>query len=112
MISPDFSVEVPGELGQVHFIGIGGSGMSGLARLLAKAGHVVTGSDVRGSGNIDSLREIGVKIEIGHASENIAGADTVIVTGALWDTNPELLKAQELGLPILHRAVLLAHGKF
>ncbi len=109
MISPDFSVEVPSELGQVHFIGIGGSGMSGLARLLAKAGHVVTGSDVRGSGNIDSLREIGVKIEIGHAPENIIGADTVIVTGALWDTNPELLKAQELGLPILHRAVLLAH---
>lgn len=108
MISPDFSIEVPSELGQVHFIGIGGSGMSGLARLLAKAGHVVTGSDVRGSGNIDSLREIGVKIEIGHASENIAGAETVIVTGALWDTNPELLKAQELGLPILHRAALLA----
>lgn len=108
MIDPDFSVEVPEQLGKVHFIGIGGSGMSGLARLLAKSGHVVTGSDVRGSGNIDSLRELGVEISIGHAAENITDADTVVVTGALWQDNPELLKAKQLGLPILHRAVLLA----
>jgi len=108
MISPDFSIEVPHDLGKVHFIGIGGSGMSGLARLLAKSGHIVTGSDVRGSGNIDSLREMGVEIAIGHAAENIGNADTVIVTGALWETNPELLKAKQLGLPILHRAVLLS----
>lgn len=108
MISPDFSVQVPETLGKVHFIGIGGSGMSGLARLLAKSGHVVTGSDVRGSGNIDSLRELGVEIAIGHAEDNLTDADTVIVTGALWQSNPELLKAKKLGLPILHRAVLLA----
>lgn len=108
MIEPDFSVEVPEQLGTVHFIGIGGSGMSGLARLLAKSGHVVTGSDVRGSGNIDSLRELGVEISIGHDAENLGDANTVIVTGALWQDNPELLKAKQLGLPILHRAVLLA----
>ena len=107
MIDPDFSVEVPREMGKVHFIGIGGSGMSGLARLLAKSGHVVTGSDVRGSGNIDSLRELGVEIAIGHDAKNVTDADTVIVTGALWQDNPELLKARQLGLSILHRAVLL-----
>lgn len=109
MISPDFSVEVPDNLGKVHFIGIGGSGMSGLARLLVKSGHTVTGSDVRGSGNIDSLRELGVEISIGHDAKNIDDADTVVVTGALWQENPELVKARELNLPILHRAVLLAH---
>lgn len=109
MISPDFSVQVPENLGKVHFIGIGGSGMSGLARLLVKSGHVVTGSDVRGSGNIDSLRELGVEIAIGHDANNIADSDTVVVTGALWQENPELVKAREINLPILHRAVLLAH---
>jgi UDP-N-acetylmuramate--alanine ligase len=108
VISPDFSVEVPEQLGKVHFIGIGGSGMSGLARLLAKSGHIVTGSDVRGSGNIDSLRELGVEIAIGHDPTNLGDADTVVVTGALWENNPELVLARQLGLPILHRAVLLS----
>lgn len=108
MISPDFTVEVPKDLGRVHFIGIGGSGMSGLARLLVKAGHVVTGSDVRGSGNIDALRELGVEIHIGHDAKNIGDAQTIVVTGALWQDNPELLEAEQRGLPILHRAVLLS----
>mgnify|MGYP003564273778 CR=1 FL=1 len=108
MISPDFSVEVPSELGKVHFIGIGGSGMSGLARLLLKSGHRVTGSDVRGSGNIDSLIELGAEISIGHDANNLKDADTVVVTGALWQDNPEYQKALQLGLPVLHRAVLLS----
>ncbi len=108
MISPDFSVKVPAELGRVHFIGIGGSGMSGLARLLIKSGHKVTGSDVRGSGNIDSLIELGARIHIGHDANNLGDADTVVVTGALWQDNPEYQKALQLGLPVLHRAVLLS----
>ena len=108
MISPDFSTKVPEKLGHVHFIGIGGSGMSGLARLLLQSGHKVTGSDVRGSGNIDSLIELGAEISIPHDAKNLGSADTVVVTGALWDTNEELLEAQNRGLPILHRAVLLA----
>jgi len=108
MISPDFSVEVPSELGKVHFIGIGGSGMSGLARLLLKSGHRVTGSDVRGSGNVDSLIELGAEISIGHDANNLKDADTVVVTGALWHDNPEYQKALQLGLPVLHRAVLLS----
>jgi len=108
VIDPDFSVEVPAELGHVHFIGIGGSGMSGLARLLIKSGHKVTGSDVRGSGNIDSLIELGAEIHIGHDANNLGDADTVVVTGALWQDNPEYQKALRLGLPVLHRAVLLS----
>ena len=108
MISPDFNIQVPQDLGHVHFIGIGGSGMSGLARLLLQSGHRVSGSDVRGSGNIDSLIELGAEINIPHEAKNVGQADTVVVTGALWDSNEELLEAKRLGLPILHRAVLLA----
>lgn len=108
MIKPDFSIEVPNDLGNVHFIGIGGSGMSGLARLLLQSNHVVTGSDVRGSKNIDDLIAIGAHISIGHDAKNIGAANTVVVTSALWETNPELLRAQELGLAIIHRSQLLA----
>ena len=109
MIKPDYSQEVPRELGKVHFVGIGGSGMSGLARLLIGSGHEVTGSDVRESANISALRDLGAKITIGHDEANLGSPDTVVVTSALWPTNPEYLKAQELGIPILHRSALLAH---
>ncbi len=109
MIKPDYSEPVPAQLGKVHFIGIGGSGMSGLARMLIQMGHQVSGSDVRDSPNIEALRELGAKINIGHDQANLGDADTVVVTSALWETNPELLLAKSLGLPILHRSALLAH---
>ena len=109
MIKPDYSQKVPENLGKVHFVGIGGSGMSGLARLLIGMGHEVTGSDVRESANITALRELGAKITIGHDSNNLQSPDTVVVTSALWPTNPEYLLAQELGIPVLHRSALLAH---
>ena len=109
MIKPDYSQPVPSDLGHVHFIGIGGSGMSGLARLLIGMGHRVTGSDVRDSSNIASLLEIGAEIHIGHDAEKLGKPDTVVVTSALWPTNPEYLLAKELGIPVLHRSALLAH---
>jgi len=109
VIKPDYSQPVPADLGHVHFIGIGGSGMSGLARLLVGMGHLVTGSDVRDSTNIASLRELGVNIYIGHDADRLGTPDTVVVTSALWPTNPEYLKAKELGIPVLHRSALLAH---
>lgn len=109
MIKPDFSQAIPVELGTVHFIGIGGSGMSGIARLLFQMGHKVTGSDVRTSPNVDALIALGVQIKVGHDSDNLGDADTVVVTSALWETNPELLEAKSRGLPILHRSALLAH---
>lgn len=92
----------------VHFIGIGGSGMSGLARLLLQSGHKVTGSDVRGSDNINDLVELGAEIHIGHDEKNLGNPDTVVVTSALWETNPELLKAKQLGITVIHRSQLLA----
>jgi UDP-N-acetylmuramate--alanine ligase len=109
MIKPDFSQPVPDELGIVHFIGIGGSGMSGIARIVHGMGFTVTGSDVRESPNIDSLRKLGILVKIGHASENLADANTVVVTSALWPTNPEYLLAKQNGVPVLHRSQALAH---
>lgn len=109
MIKPDYSQPIPQDLGAVHFIGIGGSGMSGIARLLLGMGHKVTGSDVRDSGNIRALSALGAEIYIGHDAQQMGTPDTVVVTSALWPHNPELLKAKELGIPVLHRSALLAH---
>lgn len=108
MIKPDLSVTIPDELGSVHFIGIGGAGMSGIARLFVGEGHRVTGSDVRESHNIEQLRELGVPVTIGHAAENLGDAEAVVVTSALWADNPEYLLAKERGLPVLHRSQALA----
>ena len=108
-IKPDYSQSVPENLGHVHFIGIGGSGMSGIARMLIKAGHKVTGSDVRESGNITELRKLGAEVAIGHDAANLGDADTVVVTSALWPTNPEYVLAQEKKLPILHRSQALKY---
>ena len=108
MIKPDFTQAVPDQLGTVHFIGIGGSGMSGIARILIGMGHVVTGSDVRDSSNVAALRELGAKIYIGHDQSHLGNPDTVVVTSALWPTNPEYLLAKERGIPVIHRSQALA----
>lgn len=107
-IKPDLTVQIPAELGAVHFVGIGGSGMSGIARLFINAGHRVTGSDVRDSDNIAALRDLGAEIAIGHDAANLGDAEAVVVTGALWQDNPEYQLALERGLPVLHRSQALA----
>ena len=107
-IKPDLSLSLPDQLGAVHFVGIGGSGMSGIARLFAAAGHRVTGSDVRESHNIELLRELGIPVTIGHDAANLGDAEAVVVTGALWQDNPEYQLALERGLPVLHRSQALA----
>ena len=107
-IKPDLSVTLPERLGTIHFVGIGGSGMSGIARLFLEAGYAVTGSDTRHSANIDALRERGARIDIGHDAAHVAGADTVVVTGALWLDNPEYQRALIDGIPVLHRSQALA----
>ena len=109
MIKPDYTQPIPDDLGHVHFVGIGGSGMSGIARLVLGMGHKVSGSDVRDSANVQALRKLGAKITIGHNEDNLQDANTVVVTSALWPTNPEYLKAKKLGIPVLHRSALLAH---
>jgi UDP-N-acetylmuramate--alanine ligase len=108
MIKPDFSQSVPDDLGTVHFIGIGGSGMSGIARLLLGSGHKVTGSDLRDTSNVKALRELGAEVFIGHDESNLGSPDTVVVTSALWPTNPEYLLAKKKGIPVIHRSQALA----
>ncbi len=109
MIKPDFSQPVPDDLGTVHFVGIGGSGMSGIARILLGMGHKVTGSDLRDTSNVAALRELGAEIHIGHAAEHLGNPDTVVVTSALWPTNPEYVLAKERGIPVIHRSQALAY---
>jgi UDP-N-acetylmuramate--alanine ligase len=109
MIKPDFTQKVPEDFGTVHFIGIGGSGMSGIARLLIGMGHPVTGSDLRDTSNVKALRDLGARISIGHDAANLGDPDTVVVTSALWPTNPEYLLAKEKGIPVIHRSQALAY---
>ena len=108
MIKPDLSMPLPEDLGDLHFTGIGGSGMSGIARMFLDAGYRVTGSDLRDSATVRSLREAGATVAIGHDAANVGDADTLIVTGALWQDNPEYRYALANGIPVLHRSQALA----
>lgn len=83
--------------------------MSGIARILLGMGHKVTGSDLRDTSNVAALRELGAEIHIGHAAEHLGNPDTVVVTSALWPTNPEYLLAKERGIPVIHRSQALAY---
>ncbi|MDQ1571208.1 MAG: UDP-N-acetylmuramate--alanine ligase [Actinomycetota bacterium] len=108
MIKPDLNQALPAELGSLHFVGIGGSGMSGIARLFLAAGHRVTGSDRSENHNTEDLRALGATISIGHDASNLGDADTLVYTGALWPDNPEYLLARDRGIPTLHRSQALA----
>jgi UDP-N-acetylmuramate--alanine ligase len=108
MIKSDFSQPVPEHLGAVHFVGIGGAGMSGIASLFVDAGIPVTGSDLRGGASVDALVAKGVPIVIGHDAANVGSADTLVVTGAIAEDNPEYLNARSRGIPVIHRAQALA----
>lgn len=110
MIKPDLSLPLPAELGAVHFVGIGGSGMSGIARLFIAAGHSVSGSDRSENHNTEDLRALGARVSIGHDAGNagLAEADALVYTGALWPDNPEYLSALNRGIPVLHRSQALA----
>jgi len=108
MIAPDLSMPLPDELGPVHFTGIGGSGMSGIAKLFLDAGHAVTGSDRSENAAIGALRASGARIRIGHDAGNVGAVDALVYTGALWPDNPEYLEAVRRGIPVLHRSQALA----
>ncbi|AXH36203.1 UDP-N-acetylmuramate--L-alanine ligase [Humibacter sp. BT305] len=108
MIKPDLDLPIPDDLGAVHFVGIGGSGMNGIARLMKAAGMTVTGSDRTDSAYAEKLRALGIPVAVGHDAANVGDADTLVFTGALWPDNPEYLVAKERGLTILHRSQALA----
>jgi UDP-N-acetylmuramate--alanine ligase len=96
------------ELGRVHFVGIGGAGMSGIARILLARGVPVSGSDARESATSAALRAAGAIVHIGHDAANVDGVDTVVVSTAIRDANPEVVQAHRLGLRVLRRAAALA----
>lgn len=91
----------------VHFIGIGGSSMSGLAEILLSQGYSVSGSDIKASKATQKLESKGAKVFIGHSSENVASPDLVVYTVAVKDENPEMIRSRELGVPVIDRAELL-----
>jgi UDP-N-acetylmuramate--alanine ligase len=93
---------------RIHFVGIGGSGMSGIAEVLANLGYTVTGSDLSESPAVRRLRQMGIRIVIGHKSENVATADAVVVSTAVKPDNPEVLRARESHIPVVPRAMMLA----
>ncbi len=96
------------ELGRVHFIGIGGAGLSGIARIMAARGIPVSGSDDQDTPFLPPLRELGVTCHLGYAAEHVGNADTVVITTAARDDNPEVLEAGRRGLHMLPRSAGLA----
>src|SRR5215204_1489462 len=92
----------------IHMIGIGGAGMSGIAEVLARRGHSVTGSDLKESPYTRRLREAGITVYIGHAPDQVGDADRVVISTAIPKTNPELLQARRRSIPVIPRAVALA----
>jgi len=101
-------MKLPRNIGPIHFVGIGGIGMSGIAEVLVNLGYTVIGSDVAENANVKRLRDKGVKIAIGHRPENIDGADVVVVSSAIKQDNPELVAARAKRLPVVRRAEMLA----
>ncbi|MFF0011799.1 UDP-N-acetylmuramate--L-alanine ligase [Streptomyces sp. NPDC005374] len=100
---------LPTAMDRPHFIGIGGAGMSGIAKILAQRGAKVAGSDAKESATAEALRALGATVHIGHAAEHLASdATCVVVSSAIRSDNPELARAAELGIPVVHRSDALA----
>ncbi len=110
--NPRFDLLAPrlalGDLGVVHVLAAGGAGMSAIVRLLLDAGVEVRGSDAQDSPLLDRLRRLGARIHVGHDPAHLEGADTVVVSSAIRESNPELLAARERGLRVIHRSQALA----
>ncbi|MEM7462015.1 MAG: UDP-N-acetylmuramate--L-alanine ligase [Pseudomonadota bacterium] len=101
-------MKMPESIGLVHFIGIGGIGMSGIAEVLHNLGYQVQGSDQNDGANVQRLRDRGIAVAIGHQAENIGDAEVVVASSAIPQSNPERIEAHERNLPIVRRAEMLA----
>ncbi|QOZ71401.1 UDP-N-acetylmuramate--L-alanine ligase [Bradyrhizobium arachidis] len=101
-------MRLPREIGPIHFVGIGGIGMSGIAEVLVNLGYTVQGSDAADNYNLDRLRKKGAKVSVGHKAENVDGAEVVVVSTAIKRDNPELMAARERRIPVVRRAEMLA----
>lgn len=92
----------------LHFVGIGGAGMSGIAEVMLNLGYVVSGSDLSKSAVTERLQSLGARVFCGHDKKHIRGADAVVISSAVHEDNPEVVAARELGIPVVPRAVMLA----
>jgi UDP-N-acetylmuramate--alanine ligase len=101
-------MKLPRDVGPIHFIGIGGIGMSGIAEVMATLGYTVQGSDLADNYNVERLRKGGIEVRIGHDAANIGEAAVVVVSSAVKPDNPELVEARNRYLPIVRRAEMLA----
>lgn len=101
-------MRLPREIGPIHFVGIGGIGMSGIAEVLNNLGYTVRGSDAAENANVKRLRDNGIAVTVGHAAENVAGAGVMVVSSAIKRDNPELMAARAQRIPVVRRAEMLA----
>jgi UDP-N-acetylmuramate--alanine ligase len=101
-------MKLPRDIGPVHFVGIGGIGMSGIAEVMLNLGYTVQGSDQSDSANVKRLRDKGVHVAIGHNAVNLTGVKVVVVSSAIKSDNPELIEARAQRLPVVRRAEMLA----
>jgi UDP-N-acetylmuramate--alanine ligase len=101
-------MKLPREIGPIHFVGIGGIGMSGIAEVLMNLGYTVQGSDASDNANVKRLRDKGAKVFVGHKAEHVDGAEVLVVSSAIKRDNPELIAAREKRLPVVRRAEMLA----
>ncbi|HBP66785.1 MAG TPA: UDP-N-acetylmuramate--L-alanine ligase, partial [Alcanivorax sp.] len=92
----------------IHFVGIGGAGMCGIAEVLANQGYAISGSDIKESPVVDHLRSLGARVEIGHRAENIGDADVVVTSSAVNTENLEVAEAHARRVPVVPRAEMLA----
>ncbi|NNL17708.1 MAG: UDP-N-acetylmuramate--L-alanine ligase, partial [Boseongicola sp.] len=102
------ATKLPTEMGPIHFVGIGGIGMSGIAEVLIEAGYIVQGSDLKATKITNRLQRLGAKIFEGQRAENLEGAEVIVISSAIKRGNPELDEARRLGLPVVRRAEMLA----
>jgi len=102
------ATKLPGDVGPIHFVGIGGIGMSGIAEVLINHGYTVQGSDLKASKITDRLAEKGATIFVGQRAENLSGAEVVVISSAIKPGNAELDEARKRGLPVVRRAEMLA----
>jgi len=101
-------MRLPREIGPIHFVGIGGIGMSGIAEVLCNLGYTVQGSDASENANVLRLRDKGIRVTVGHNADNVAGADVLVVSTAIRRDNPELMAARAQRIPVVRRAEMLA----
>src|SRR5450755_4874877 len=101
-------MKLPPEIGPIHFVGIGGIGMSGIAEVLINLGYTVQGSDTSDNANVKRLRDKGAKVTVGHDAKLVDGVEVVVVSSAIKRDNPELVAARSKRLPVVRRAEMLA----